>query len=589
MHNHKKSNEQKISFFENLDKKFWICTILSPVVMIGEVCMELSIPLLMSKIVDIGISQRNFNLVLKYGLLMILCASISLCFGVAGGALSSIACQKYSKNLRNRLFSKIMNFSFSQTDAFSSGTLITRLTTDITNIQNVFQMTIRTCFRSPVMLFFGTILAYRINRDLSFIFFVAIPILGTMLILISRKAHPRFKKMFETYDSLNTTVEENLGAIRLVKAFVRRDFENEKFSKVAVDLQKRQIKAEKVVIVSMPVMTLVSYICIISVLWFGGNRVVTGQLLTGELVSFITYVTQILMSMMMLGMIFVSIVLSRAAINRVKEVLRMPAVEEGDNSSKTAELPPDDNSISFEDVSFSYDGKSDNAVLCGINLKINSGENVGIIGATGSSKTTLVQLLAKLYAPLSGKICIGGQDISNVKEALVREKVGIVNQSALLFSGTIKENLLWGKSDATDDEIREACDISCASLFIEKMPLKYEEILEQGGNNLSGGQKQRLCIARTLIKKPGILILDDSTSAVDTATDIKIRAALRKCLPSSTKIIISQRISSIQDCDKIIVMDNGKIDAIGTHLELLEKSEIYKDFFTSQISANGEK
>ena len=469
-------------------------------------------------------------------------------------------------------------------DKFGTGSLVTRLTTDVTNVQNLYQNLIRTAIRAPLMLTFGTVMAFQLNSKLACVFLVAIPFLAVVLSLIASKAYPRFSEMFKKYDTLNAVVQENLIAIRVVKSFVRGEFECEKFDSIADDLRRTQVSAEKIVILNQPIMQLVVYSCIISVLWFGGKMILSGDMLMGELISFLTYINQILMSLMMLSMIFVQFILSRASVARIREVLD----EESEIKDALAPKGKDASGfdIEFDHVSFSYNNDLDNCVLSDICLSIKQGTIVGVIGGTGSSKSTLVQLIPRLYEVTSGSVRIGGVDVRDWKLEDLRGRIALVLQKSLLFSGTIAENLRWGNKNASLEEIIESCKASDAHSFVSSFPDGYDTVLGQGGVNLSGGQKQRLCIARALLKKPDILILDDSTSAVDTATDLRIRNALKKSLPSSTKIIIAQRIASVQDADSIIVMDDGRIDGIGTHENLLETNKIYREVYESQMSEN---
>ena len=579
-----------------LEKKYKLFSILSPVSMIGEVAMETVIPLIMAKIIDTGIADKNISYVARMGLLMVGLACVSLGFGALGGIFSAQGATGFSHNLRRKVFGKIQTFSFGNIDHFSTSSLVTRLTTDITNLQNTYQMIVRMCFRAPFMLVSGTVMACMINLRLATIFFIAIPFLALCLVLIATKAYPRFTLMMKRYDSLNNTVQENLNAIRVVKSFVRSDYENKKFKESAESVRKAQVAAEKLVILNLPLMEVVIYSCIIAALWFGGKMIAVGDMKTGELISFITYIGQILMSLMMLSMIFIMLVLSRASVSRVIEVL--DEVPEIKNPEEKVFVNQDDKvvhgsfdrvpngSIDFKNVSFSYLKDPGNCVLSDVNLHIESGEMIGIIGGTGSSKTTMVSLIPRLYDVLSGSVSVGGIDVRKYDLKALRDGVAMVLQKNVLFSGTIKENLLWGDENAGDEEMIAACKASDAYEFVSSFPKGFETDLGQGGVNLSGGQKQRLCIARALLKKPKILILDDSTSAVDTATDARIRSALRSTLPETTKIIIAQRINSVQDADKIIVLDNGKINGIGTHAELLENNAIYREVYESQQSKN---
>lgn len=553
--------------------------LLTPIMVIGEVILEVFIPFLMAKIIDVGIANADVAYIAKIGSLMVLMALISLFFGALSGRFASLASTGLAAGIRKKLFYKIQDFSFANVDKFSTASLITRLTADVTSTQTAFMMVIRMLVRAPIMLVSATIMAVSINANLSTVFLFAIPFLGGAMGIISYLAFPRFQKMLEKYDSMNSSVQENLVAIRVVKAFVRRDYENEKFEEAANTLRDAQIKAERIVITGMPIMMFTMYACTILIAWFGGNLVIAGDMQTGELFSFISYISQILMSLMMISFAFIGIVMSRASIKRILEVLD----EEIDiKNNEESEITANDGSIFFDNVSFSYARKSDNLTLDNVNLKINSGETVGIIGGTGSAKTTLVQLIPRLYDVLEGRILVGGHDVRNYSLDSLRNNVAMVLQKNVLFSGTIKENLKWGNENATDEEIIAACKAAQAHDFISEMPGGYETDLGQGGVNVSGGQKQRICIARALLKNPKILILDDSTSAVDTATDSKIRQSFKENLQNTTTIIIAQRISSVSEADKIIVLNDGKIDGVGTHEELLATNEIYKEVYESQ-------
>ena len=568
---------------DGLEGRYRVYSLLSPLTMVGEVIMETVIPLMMAKVIDVGIANRDLAYVLKIGLVMVAMSLVSLSCGALGARFSAVAALGFARNVRRKLFAKVQDFSFGNIDHFSTSSLVTRLTTDVTNIQNTYQMLIRVCVRAPFMLISGTVMACIINVHLSTIFFIVLPLLAVLLGVIAATAHPRFKIMLKQYDLLNSTVQENLVGIRVVKSFVRKAFENKKFDDAADAVRRTQVNAEKIVILNMPLMQAVVYSCIIVSLWFGGQMVVGGTLLTGELVSFITYVTQILMSLMMLSMVFIMVVLSRASIARIVEVLD----EESDiRNPASAVTEVADGSIDFKNVSFSYHKDASNCVLTDVNLHIDSGQMVGIIGGTGSSKTTLVSLIPRLYDVLSGSVSVGGRNVQDYDLVALRDSVAMVLQKNVLFSGTIKENLRWGNLHATDEELKEACIASDADEFVQSLPAAYDTDLGQGGVNLSGGQKQRLCIARALLKKPKILILDDSTSAVDTATDARIRKALRSSLPDTTKIIIAQRINSVQDADVIYVLDNGRIDGCGTHEELLRDNKIYREVYESQQSQN---
>lgn len=559
-------------------KDFWM-SILTPVLIVGEVIMEVSIPKAMSKIVDIGIANRDIDYVLKAGGVMALMALVSLFFGAMAAWTASIASMGFGRSVRQGLFYRVQDFSFSNIDRFSTSSLITRMTTDITNLQNAFMMVIRTLVRAPIMFISASIMVFSINAELSCIFLVAVPILGSVLAFTISKAHPRFKKMLRCFDKLNAKIQENLIGIRVVKAFVRGDYEDQNFDECADAVRQTQIRAERMVILNMPIMQMMVYLCIILVLWLGGNMIVAGQMGTGELVSFISYVNQILMSLMMIAFSFTMLVISKASVSRIVEVLNdTPDIPD----HKDSDIAVSDGSIAFEDVSFSYQGDLSRCTLEHINLQIRSGETIGIIGGTGSAKSTLVHLIPRLYEATEGAVKVGGVDVKDYRQKTLRDQVAMVLQKNVLFSGTIRENLRWGNPDATDEEIVAACKAAQAHDFIMEFPNGYDTELGQGGLNVSGGQKQRLCIARALLKKPKIVILDDSTSAVDTATDSKIRAAFRKELSDTTTIIIAQRISSVSDADRIVVLEEGKISAVGTHDELLKSSEIYREVYESQ-------
>lgn len=561
-------------------KGYGIYAILTPVIIIGEVLMEVLIPRVMGKIIDNGImGTGGVDYVVKMGGLMVVMATFSLICGALAGKFASVASMGFAKGLRRNLFEKVQSFSFANIDKFSTSSLITRMTTDVTNTQNTFMQLIRTMVRAPFMMIFATIMAIKINAKLSIVFAVAIPVLAIVLYVIIVKAFPKFQELFKKYDLMNRNVQENLIAIRVVKAFVREDHENKKFSDSADAMRVSQIMAEKIVILDTPIMQFVVYGCMLSVFWFGGKFIVQGSMLTGDLISFISYIMQILMSLMMISMVFVTFVMSKASLQRIIEVLdEVPDI----NDDNATDEQVKDGSIVFENVSFAYPSNKDNFALEGINLKIKSGETVGIIGGTGSSKTSLVQLIPRFYDTVKGKVLVGGRDVKEYKIETLRNSVSMVLQKNVLFSGTIKENLKWGDQNATDSEITDACKSAQADEFVRSFPNGYETDLGQGGVNVSGGQKQRLCIARALLKKPKIIILDDSTSAVDTATDEKIRSEFKKKLADTTTIIIAQRISSVKDADKIVVMNDGKIDGIGTHDELMQTNEIYREVYTSQ-------
>jgi len=568
-----------------IERKYIRNSILSPLFMIGEVVMEVIIPFIMAKIIDLGIANRDLPFVAKYGILMIGLACFSLLCGMLGTVFSATAAQGFGYNLRKRLYAKVQSFSFANVDKFSTASLVTRLTTDVNMAQNVYRMLIQMCVRSPFMLVAGTLMAFKINSGLAVIFLVAIPAIIIAVIVIATIAFPRFSRMMKKIDVMNGTIQENLIGIRVVKAYVRTNFEEDKFRKAADDVRTTQVKAEKVVIFMIPIMQLTMYLTMIAVMWFGGNQVIRGTMLSGELISFFTYVTQVLMSIMMLGMVFVSIVMVQASNRRIVEVL-------DENPDITNPISPVekvlDGSIKFTNVNFSYNKKGDNCVLKDINLEIKSGQVVGIIGGTGSSKTTLVSLLPRLYDVYSGTVEIGGEDVRKYDLKVLRDSVAIVLQKNILFSGTIKDNLKWGNENATDEQIVQACKAADADGFISSFPDGYDTELGQGGVNVSGGQKQRLCIARALLKNPKILILDDSTSAVDTATEGRIHETLKELAPDTTKIVIAQRISSVKDADVIFVLDEGKISGYGTHDELIANNEIYREVYESQQQGSGD-
>ena len=556
-------------------------TLLCPVLVIIEVVLETFIPLLTADIIDTGIANGDLSFVLQKGLVMTVCAAAALFTGVLGAKLGASAAVGFSRNVRRNVFAAIQNFSFANTDTFGTASLVTRLTTDVTNAQNIYMMIVRICFRAPFMLILGTTAAFFINARLALIFLCAVPILALTIFVIARTAHPRFEAMLVKYDTMNRTVQESLRALRLVKSFVRGDFENEKFKKAADAVRKAQLSAESVVIFLMPIMQLVVYSSIIASLWFGGRMVVFGSMKAGELVSFLSYVWQILMALMIIGMVFIGIVLARASVKRILEVLN---TKTSLTECKDALTEIKDGSVEFDNVSFRYAADSDNEVLSGINLRIKSGQTVGIIGGTGAAKTTLVQLIPRLYDVSSGTVKVGGVDVRTYALKNLRSGAALVLQKNTLFTGTIEENLRWGNKAASFDEIQDAAKIADAHSFITSLPDGYQTLLGQGGVNLSGGQKQRLCIARTLLKKPKILILDDSTSALDTATESKVKENLYTRFTEITKIIIAERISSVKDADCIIVLDGGKICGIGTHAELLENNAIYKEVAASQAA-----
>ncbi len=560
--------------------KYRLPSILAPLTVIVEVLLEIQIPFLMAKIVDQGITTRDLNYVFQIGAIMVLVALCSLLFGVLSGRFAAKGAMGFGSELRKAVFDKIQEFSFANIDRFSTPSLVTRLTTDITNTQMAYMMVIRVLVRAPVMLVSATIMAAAINGDLVRVFLIVIPILAIALATMSTLAFPRFNAMLKKYDGLNAQVQENLIAIRVVKAFVRARYEKKKFAEANDSLMQASLAAEKIIILGMPIMMLTMYATIIAILWFGGNMIIGCTLLTGELISFISYVTQILMSLMMIAQVFIMIVLSRSSVSRIIEVLEEPISITDETAAPS--LTADDGSIEYRNVSFKYQEDAAENILTGINFSIASGETVGIIGGTGSAKTTLVQLIPRLYDVTDGQVLVGGHDVRDYTLDHLRSVVAMVLQKNVLFSGTIKDNLKWGDENATDEEVIAAAKAACAHDFIMSFPEGYDTYLGQGGVNVSGGQKQRLCIARALLKKPKIIILDDSTSAVDTATDAAIREGFRQNLKDTTAIIIAQRISSVSDADKIIVLDDGRIDAIDTHENLLENNAIYREVFHSQ-------
>ncbi len=555
-------------------------TILTPVAMIGEVGLEVTIPLLMARIVNVGVMNADVAYIVKIGLIMIGMAVVSLTFGALSARLAATAAAGFARNIREALFNKVLDFSFANVDKFSTASLVTRLTTDVNNMQNLFMMAIRMAIRAPTMLILAVVMAITINAELAVIFMLATPVLAAIMALIMFNAHPRFVKMLKEYDRMNADVQEDLIGMRVVKAFVRENHENEKFKEAAGRVRDMQLAAEKIVIWSMPAMQFVMYGCMLALAWFGGVKVIGGGMLTGDLMSFLTYTMQILMSLMMLGMVFIMFVINRASFNRIVEVLdETPGIVNPAGGGLT-EVP--DGGVEFEDVSFRYSSTSEESTLKNISFTIRPGEIVGVMGATGSAKTTLVQLIPRLYDVQEGSIFVGGHDVRDYNLKALRDAVAMVLQKNVLFSGTIRENLRWGNEHATDEEIAEACRIAQAHEFIISFPKGYDTDLGQGGVNVSGGQKQRLCIARALLKQPKIMILDDSTSAVDTATDQSIRSGFKKRLSGMTTIIIAQRVASVMDADKIIVLDEGRVSDIGTHRELMQRSEIYREVAISQ-------
>lgn len=560
-------------------KEYKRAAILTPLLVVIEVILEVTIPFLMSLIIDRGINNNDMNVVIKIGIMMLVASFISLSAGGLAGKYAAKASTGFAKNLRKAMYYNIQNFSFANIDKYSTAGLVTRLMTDVTNVQNAFQMIIRMCIRAPLMMISAMIMAFTINADLAIIFVVAIIFLGIILVFIMSRAHPLFRKIFRTYDDLNASVQENINGIRVVKAYVREEHEDEKFKKTSGLIYRLFLKAESYLVFNQPIMQFTVYGCIIAISWFGAHMIVGGSLTTGELTSMFTYVMMILMSLMMLSMVFVMIVMSIASAQRISEVINEKSTL---HNPKNPEYEIKDGSIDFNNVSFSYFDDQEEVNLKDINVHIKSGQTVGVIGGTGSAKSTFVQLIPRLYDVTRGEVLVGGKDVRSYDLDTLRNEVAMVLQKNVLFSGTIKDNLRWGNKNATDEEIVHACKLAQADEFIQRFPDKYDTYIEQGGSNVSGGQKQRLCIARALLKKPKILILDDSTSAVDTKTDALIRKAFREVIPGTTKFIIAQRISSVEDADLIIVLDDGKISAMGTNDELLQTSEIYKDIYETQ-------
>ena len=570
---------RKISGYVGAYKKY---AFLAPLTIVGEVIMEVLIPLVMAHIIDVGIQgDGGMRYTVLMGLLMVVMACVSLCFGALSGKFAAMAGMGFAKNVRKALFDKVQDYSFKNVDRLSTASLVTRLTTDVTNVQNAFMMLVRMAVRAPIMLICALFLSISINASLAAVFLVVIPVLAILLYLIASNAHPRFTAMLKRYDRLNARVQENLIAIRVVKAFVREDYERVKFEEEAEAVRSAQVHAEKLVILNMPIMQICMYGCIVAVLWFGGNMIAGGAMAIGELSSFISYITQILMSLMMLSMIFIMCVLSRASLVRICEALDEQIDIRDDGADPN--LKVENGAIDFENVSFSYAGAGGRMTLSDVDLHIHAGETIGILGGTGSSKTTFVQLIDRLYDATEGRVLVGGHDVREYTLDNLRAGVSVVLQKNVLFSGTIRDNLRWGDEHATDEQIEQACRAAQAHDFIMSFPNGYDTVLGQGGVNVSGGQKQRLCIARALLKNPKILILDDSTSAVDTATDASIRQALRGALPNTTKLIIAQRVASVMEADRILVLDEGRVVAFAPHEQLLKESEIYREVYTSQL------
>ncbi len=566
-------------------KQYKKASLLAPLFSALEVVMEMLIPLVMAQIIDKGIEAGNINNVYIYGAIMLIMAMFSLAFGALAGKYAAEASTGFACNLREAMYENIQTFSFSNIDRFSTSGLVTRMTTDVTNVQNACQMILRMCIRAPFMLICALIVCFFINAKLSLVYVVAICFLGIILCTIIKKAMPLFDAVFNKYDDLNESVQENVSAIRVVKAYVREDYEKEKFNGAVNNLYRLFVSAESILANNGPVMMTAVYGCILAISWFGAKMVVHSNLTTGELTSMFTYVMSIMMSLMMLSMIFVMLTMSAAGARRISEVLNeAPDITNSENPIMNVA----DGSIDFENVAFSYKKGNGENVLENIDFHIKSGETIGIIGGTGSSKSSLVNLISRLYDVKSGEVKVGGINVKNYDLETLRNQVSVVLQKNVLFSGSILNNLRWGNENATEEECIYACKLACADEFIEKLPDKYNTHIEQGGTNVSGGQRQRLCIARALLKNPKILILDDSTSAVDTATDAKIREAFATKIPDVTKIIIAQRISSIQDSDRIIVLDEGKINGIGTHEELIENNYIYQEVYYSQINGGGD-
>ena len=566
-------------------REYKTSSLLAPLFVTCEVILEVIIPMLMANLIDFGIEAGNMQYILKMGLALVICCIVSLTFGALSGKYAAVASAGFAKNLREDMYNKVQEYSFSNIDKFSTASIVTRLTTDITNIQNAYMMSIRVAVRCPIMLIFALFMASQINSHLAPIFVIAIPILAVGLVIIISNAKRIFERVFRTYDKLNNVVQENLHGIRVVKSFVREDHETEKFCSVSKEIYQDFSKAEKILAFNAPLMQFCAYGCMLLISWLGAKLIVASGnnpavgMTTGDLTSMFSYTMQILMSLMMFSMVFVMITISYASMERAEEILD----EKSDlHNPENPVYEVKDGSIEFDHVNFVYGKNADKLCLDNVNLKIPSGATVGIIGGTGSSKSTLVQLIPRLYDATEGAVKVGGRDVREYDIESLREEVAMVLQKNVLFSGTIKDNLRWGKEDATDEEMRHVCQLAQADEFIQTFPDGYDTYIEQGGTNVSGGQKQRLCIARALLKKPKILILDDSTSAVDTKTDALIRMAFREEIPNTTKIIIAQRISSVEDADLILVLDDGKINGMGTHQELLANNEIYREVYESQ-------
>ncbi len=566
-------------------KEYKAASIATPIFMILEVIMETAIPVLMASIIDKGVEAGNMKHIYTVGAMMVVVAALGLLFGVLGGKYGAKASTGFARNLRKAMYENIQTFAFSNIDKFSTAGLVTRLTTDVTNVQNAYQMILRMCMRAPFSLICAMVMAFIINARLASVYLIAVIVLGCALVLIMSRATKYFGMVFEKYDDLNASVQENISAIRVVKAYVREDYEKDKFKKANGNIYNMFVNAEKIITLNAPLMQTTVYTCILCISWMGAKMIVGGSLTTGELMSLLTYCMNILMSLMMLSMVFVMITMSAASARRIAEVL----------NEKTDICNPQepvyevaDGSVRFDHVNFAYGKNAAEPVLKDVNISINAGETIGIIGGTGSAKSSLVNLISRLYDVNGGAVYVGGRDVREYDIETLRDEVSVVLQKNVLFSGTILDNLRWGNKNATEEECRRACELACADEFIERFPDGYKTYIEQGGSNVSGGQKQRLCIARALLKKPKILILDDSTSAVDTATDARIRSAFAKEIPDTTKIIIAQRISSVEHCDRIIVLDDGVVSGFGNHDELMKSNEIYRDVYESQTGGGGD-
>ncbi len=566
-------------------KEFKKASFLTPVFMILEVVVETMIPVAMALMIDNGVEKGNMSYIYRVGAVMAVLAIAGLIAGFLGGKYGALASSGFARNLRKAMYTNIQTFSFSNIDKFSTAGLITRLTTDVTNLQNAYQMILRMCTRAPASLICAMTMAFLINARLASVYLIAVIFLGFALVMILRRATRYFQEVFKKYDDLNASVQENISGIRVVKAYVREDYETSKFQKACNKVYEMFVRAEKLVVMNMPLMQFTVYACILCISWLGAKMIVGSSLTTGELMSLLTYCMNILMSLMMLSMVFVMVTMSMASAERVTEVINEKA-DLSNPAQPVVEVP--DGRIDFDHVSFRYKKEGKENVLKDINLSIHAGETIGIIGGTGSAKSSLVNLISRLYDVSEGSVKVGGIDVRNYDMEVLRNQVAVVLQKNVLFSGTILENLRWGNKEATEEECERACQLACADEFIQRMPDGYHTYIEQGGTNVSGGQKQRLCIARALLKKPKILILDDSTSAVDTATDAKIRKAFAEEIPDTTKLIIAQRISSIQSADRIIVMEDGRINGFGTHEELLKNDPIYQEVYHSQTKAGGD-